>query len=314
MSKIKAVLKGGLKFIINKKYRTLWLCKLGFYNNLSDDEYLKKLFRAKMGTALDLDNPQTFNEKLQWLKLYDRKPIYTTMVDKYGVKKYVADKIGEEYIIPTIGVWERFDDIDFDALPEQFVLKCTHDSGGLVICRDKSKLDLNAVKKKINRSLKRNYYSWGREWPYKDVKPRIIAEKYMVDKSGCELNDYKFFCFGGVCKCFKVDFDRFVEHHANYYDIKGNLLDFGEADYPPKKDRIIELPSNMQQMIELAEKLSREIPFLRVDFYNINEKIYFGELTFFPASGMGAFTSEECDKKLGGWIDIESDICRKSEA
>ena len=167
---------------------------------MSDEQFLKKEFFLAMGKPLDLDNPKTFNEKLQWLKIHNRKPEYTTMVDKYAAKQYVADKIGSQYIIPTLGVWDHFDDIDFDALPDQFVLKCTHDSGGLVICKDKSGLDKKAAKRKIEHCLRRKYYYAHREWPYKDVKPRIIAEKYMTNGTSEELNDYKLMCFNGKVK------------------------------------------------------------------------------------------------------------------
>lgn len=280
------------------------ITKTDMLQRMSDTAYLKLIYRLIFGRKLDLKNPQTFNEKLQWLKLNDRKTEYTTMVDKYEVKKYIAEKIGEEYVIPTLGVWDNFDDIDFDLLPNQFVLKCTHDSGGLVICKDKSKLDIAKAREKINKALTRRFYYFGREWPYKAVKPRIIAEKYMVDESVSELRDYKFFCFGGVCKCLKVDFDRFIEHRANYYDPQGNLLDLGEKICPPNKEKVIVLPDNKEKMLQLAEKLSTNIPFLRVDFYDVNGKIYFGELTFFPASGWGEFTDEKWDYKLGEWIKL----------
>ena len=256
----------------------------GYFRWLPDDIYLRLVFRDVMGCNLNLRHPTTFNEKLQWLKLYDRRPEYTTMVDKCEVKKYVAERIGEEHIIPTLGVWDNFDDIDFERLPNQFVLKCTHDSGGLVICRDKRKMDIQAAKQIIEKSLRRDFFTKGREWPYKNVKPRIIAEKYMEDTATSELRDYKFFCFGGTCKCFKVDFDRFVEHHANYFDPQGNLLDLGETICPPKEGKVIKLPESKYEMIRLAEKLSKDIPFLRVDFYDVNGEIYFGELTFYPAS------------------------------
>lgn len=271
---------------------------------MDDELYLKFFYRIVMGKKLNLDNPQTFNEKLQWLKLHDRKDIYTIMVDKYEAKKYVAEHIGEEYIIPTLGVWDSFDDIDFDSLPNQFVLKCTHDSGGLVVCRDKSTFDKNTARKKINRSMKSNFFWFGREWPYKNVKPRIIAEKYMEDTRSSDLKDYKFFCFGGMAKCYKVDFDRFKEHHANYFDANGKLLPFGERICPPLVDRKLDTPKNMEEMRQLAEKLSSEVPFLRADFYDVDGKNYFGELTFFPASGFGQFTSDEWDQRLGKWIPI----------
>lgn len=274
-----------------------------FLRLLSDEKYLKLLFKSKLGYPLNLDNPQTFNEKLNWLKIHDRNPLYTTMVDKYEAKKYVASIIGDEYIIPTLGVWDRFEGIDFNKLPEQFVLKCTHGSGGSVIVRDKSKLNVEFVRKELNRSLKTNYYLLGREWPYKNVIPRIIAEKYIEDENG-ELNDYKFFCFGGKARFFKIDFDRFIEHHANYYDVDGNLLPFGESAYPPIPTRNLTIPKNLKKMIELAEKLSQGMRFLRVDLFEIKGQIFFGELTFYPISGCGKYTDEKWDKKIGDMLDI----------
>ncbi len=254
-------------------------------------------------------NPETFNEKLQWLKLYNRRPEYTMMVDKYLVRDYIAKEIGEEYLIPLLGVWDNPDDIDFDALPNQFVLKCNHNSGtGMCICKDKSKLNVEQVLSELHKGYKEDYYVMNREWPYKNVPRKIIAEKYMVDKGTAELRDYKFFCFGGVCKCMKVDFDRFVEHRANYYNPQGNLLDLGETICPPDKQKNIVLPTNMDKMIVLAEKLSQGIPFLRVDFYDVNGQIYFGELTFYPASGFGAFTDDEWDVELGKWIELPKSI------
>lgn len=271
---------------------------------LPDSIYLKMVYERCMGKKLNLKNPQSFNEKLQWLKLYDRKPIYSTMVDKYAVKEYVASIIGEKYIIPTLGVWDKFEDINFDILPNQFVLKCTHDSGGLVICEDKNKLDIVAARKKLNKSLKHNYYYGGREWPYKNVKPRIIAEKYMKDSDAENLKDYKFFCFNGMPKCFKVDFDRFVEHHANYFSMDGKLMRLGEEICPPDFNREIFLPKSLRLMKEFASKLANEQPFLRVDFYEVDGRVYFGELTFFPASGFGKFIYEGNDELLGSWIKL----------
>lgn len=276
----------------------------GLLNWMSDAIYLKLIYQLKMGKKLNLRNPKTFNEKLQWLKIHDRNPLYTTMVDKFEAKKYVADIIGEEHIIPTLGVWDSFDDIDFDVLPKQFVLKCTHDSGGLVICRDKAKLDKNTARMKIERSMKHNYFWMGREWPYKNVKPRIIAEKYMENAATKELRDYKFFCFDGMAKCMKRDFDRFVEHHANYYNNNGNLLKFGEAICSPVYDADVSLPETFPQMKEFVEKLNAEKPFLRADFYDVEGNVYFGELTFYPATGLGQFTSEERDMKLGKWLPV----------
>ena len=292
------------KIIVDSGFRFNFLAKYGFLNWMDDEKYLKKMFYHTFGRKLDLNNPQTFNEKLQWLKLYDRKPIYSTMVDKYEAKKYVASIIGEEYIIPTLGVWNSVDDIDFESLPSQFVLKATHDSHGVIICKDKSTLDIEAAKAKLKKALKSNYYKRFREWPYKNVKPRIIAEMYMEDNGTEELRDYKFFCFGGQAKCFKVDFDRFIEHKANYFSISGDQLDIGEQVCPPDFTKVIELPANIPVMKELAEILTKETPFLRADFYDVNGNVYFGELTFYPASGLGKFTFDGNDELLGSWIKL----------
>ena len=275
----------------------------GFFNWMSDEQYLKILYKIRIGKPLDLDDPQTFNEKLQWLKLHDRRPEYTTMVDKYAVKKYVADKIGEQYIIPTLGVWDKFDDIDFDKLPDQFVLKCTHDSGGSVICRNKSEFDFKAARKKINRCLKHNYY-WGcREWPYKNVKPRIIAEKYMTDESGIELKDYKIFNFDGESKLIQVDYDRFKEHKRNLYTTDWKYVE-SAIQYPTDPNHQIDRPKQLEKMLDLARKLSEGIPHVRTDFYCIDNKIYFGELTFYHGSGFEKFTPESLGEEMGKWIKL----------
>ncbi len=185
------------RFVTEPQARFSYLSSKGFYKNMPDEAYLRKAFKLRMGYELDLDAPKTFCEKLQWLKLYDRRPEYSTMVDKYEVKKYVAERIGEKYVIPLLGVWDRFEDIDFDALPDQFVLKCTHDSGGFVVCRDKSVFDKSDARKRLNKHLQTDYYLHGREWPYKNVKRRIIAEKYIDSLGKPESVEYKLTCFGG---------------------------------------------------------------------------------------------------------------------
>ena len=293
------------RYIVDKRYRFCINAKLGIHNKMPDDEFLKRMYKLHFCKELNLDNPKTFNEKLQWLKLYDRKPEYTRMVDKYEAKGYVAERIGEEYIIPTIGVWDKFDDIDFDSLPDKFVLKCTHDSGGLVICKDKSKLDIKAAKKKINKHMKRKYFYIWREWPYKNVKPRIIAEKYMEDEKTAELRDYKFFCFNGEAKLLFIATDRQTageETKFDFFDMEYNHLPFTNghpnAAVPPEK------PMCFDEMRSLAEKLSVGIPHLRVDFYEVNGKVYFGELTFSHWSGMVPFDPPEWDDKLGEWIGL----------
>lgn len=272
----------------------------------SDKLFLKLKFRLMMGHKLNLKNPKTFNEKLQWLKLYNRKPEYTTMVDKYAVKEYVANTIGEEYIIPTLGVWDNVNEINWDSLPKQFVLKTTHGGGGcgVIICKDKTKFNIALAKEKLSKSLKSDIFLNFREWPYKNVPKRIIAEQYMSDESGIELKDYKFFCFNGKVQCFKVDFDRFISHKANYYDKYAKLLPFGEECCLPDFNRTFEKPKNFSKMIEIVEILSKNIPFTRIDLYNCDGKIYFGEITFFPAAGMGKFVPEKWDNILGSYIDL----------
>lgn len=270
-----------------------------------DELYLKMLFPLRTGYKLNLKNPQTFNEKLQWLKLNNRKPEMVKMVDKVDAKKYVANIIGDEYVIPTLGVYTSVDEIDFESLPNQFVLKCTHDSGGIVICNDKSKLDIEAAKDKLRRGLKVNYYYQNREWPYKQVKPRIIAEQYMVDESGFELKDYKFFCFDGEVKLLFIASDRgskTEETKFDFFDIGFNHLPFLNGH--PNSIKKINKPENFDKMIELAGKLSVGHPHIRVDFYNVNGKIYFGELTFYHWSGMTPFKPIEWDYKLGKLINL----------
>lgn len=280
------------------------LRKLAFL--FPDKLYLELMFRLNMGYWMDFDNPRTFNEKLQWLKLYNRRPEYTQMVDKYAVKEYVASIIGEEHIIPILGVWDSVDDIDFDKLPNQFVLKTTHGGGGggVVICKDKSQFDVIQCKIQLQQSLNSCIYKNLREWPYKDVPRRIIAEQYMVDESGYELKDYKFFCFNGQVKMIKVDFNRQTSHRANYYNNNFEILHFGEEAFLPNYEIVHQPPHNFEEMVRIAQWLSANIPFGRVDLYNVSGKIYFGEITFYPASGFGAFTDANWDYTLGSWITL----------
>lgn len=273
---------------------------------MNDERYLKLAFKLKMGYPLNLKEPKTFNEKLQWLKLYDRKPQYTQMVDKYAVRKYIAETIGEEYLIPLVGgPWKTAEAIDFEALPEQFVLKCNHDSGGVVICRDKSRLDVEAVKRELDRKLKINYYKSSREWPYKDVEPCIFAEKYMVDESGVELKDYKWYCFNGCAKILLITTDRILKEEPTkytYFDMDYNMLPFYNSG--PHSDKPIPKPATFDEMRWLAERLAKEIPHLRVDLYDINGRVFFGELTFFDSSGMSVFDPPEWDETIGGWLTL----------
>lgn len=293
---------------LTKYIREPWLIPIALQSKglgylIPDTLYLQCAYYNTFGKKLNLKNPKTFNEKLQWLKLYDRKPIYTTMVDKYAAKKYVADIIGEEYIIPTLGVWDRFEDIDFTSLPNQFVLKCTHDSGGLVICKDKSMLNIEDARRKINDSLKRDYYLNGREWPYKNVPRRIIAEKYMSKSDGSIPEDYKVLNLNGNPGIIQVDLDRFINHKKKLFLPNWTELNF-DFNYPTEKEYSLKKPDTLNEMLGLARKLSKEFSFLRTDFYVIDDRIYFGELTLFPASGFGKFSPEEWDERIGKWISL----------
>lgn len=279
-----------------------------YFNWMDDKTYLRIAYRIKMGKKLNLDNPKSFGEKLQWLKLYNRKPEYTQLVDKYEVKKIVADIIGEEYIIPTLGVWDRFEEIDFDSLPNQFVLKCTHDSGGLVICRDKSKIDIKKAQNKIKRCLNHSYY-WGtREWPYKNVPRRIIAEKFIeLQPSVKDLPDYKWYCFNGEPKYCQVIQDRNSDETIDFFDTEWNRQSF--IGLNPKASHAANVPNRPEKLethIEIARLLSKNMPYARVDLYDVGGKIYFGEITLFPGSGFGVFKPDEWNKKIGGWIDLSN--------
>lgn len=272
---------------------------------IPDKVFIKLKWRLCMDYPLDLENPKTFNEKLQWLKLHDRKPLYTLMVDKAEAKNYVKSIIGEEFIIPTVALYNGIEDVDFKVLPDQFVMKCTHDSGGVVICRDKSKLDKNAALKTLSHFLHRRYYYQNREWPYKNVKPRIIVEKYMEDDQTKELRDYKFFCFDGEVKALFIASDRQnkdEETKFDFFDSDYNHLNIKNGH--PNADVIPAKPQSFDLMKKLAAKLSKGIPHVRVDFYEVNGKVFFGELTFTHWSGFVPFEPREWDLIFGGWITI----------
>ncbi len=296
------------QFVLDPKVRFGYLTRAGFYNHMSDEEYLSRKYQLYFGQKLDLQNPQTFNEKLQWLKLYNRKPEYTVMVDKYKVREYIAQELGEEYLIPLLGVWDNPDEIDFDALPNQFVLKCNHNSGlGMCICKDKSELDISKVKVELRKGLKQDYYLTGREWPYKDVPRKIIAEKYMEDVSG-DLKDYKFYCFNGEMKFVMINSDRNTSRptRADYFDRDFNWLDFtwgySHAEVHPKK------PEQFEKMVAIVEKLAKGLPHIRVDLYDCNGKIYFGELTFFDGSGFDKIEPLEWDYKIGKLLKLPTSL------
>lgn len=288
---------------------------------LDDPTYLKIRYKLKMGKRLNLDSPQTFNEKLQWLKIHDRNPLYTKLVDKASVKSWVAERIGCEHVVPTLGVWDSFDKIDFEMLPERFVLKCTHDSGGLVICRDRATFDIEAARKRIERSLRRNYYFHGREWPYKDVPPRVLAEEYLdlseeVHQSRYEgdvlcsarssgLIDYKFYCFNGEPRFLYVSqgLDNHATARISFLSLDWTIESFRRSDYAsfevlPKK------PRSYNEMLAFAKVLAKGIPFVRVDFYDGPDGALFSEMTFSPCSGMTMFEPPEADEFIGQMLRL----------
>lgn len=275
----------------------------GVLNWLPDRPYIKLVYRVQMGRALNLDSPMRYSEKIQWLKLYDRRPEYSIMVDKADAKQWISKIVGDQYVIPTVGVWDKFDQIDFTQLPNQFVLKCTHDSGGVVICRDKQHFDYQAAKTKLQRSLRRSYYLRWREWPYKHVKPRIIAEPYLEDSKTGELRDHKILTFHGEPKIFYITSGRKVgDRRTVFFDMELQHLDLRDdddnAELPP------EIPSSIGTMLSLASELSRNTPHLRVDFYEIDGKPYVGELTLYYLSGYAPFDPDAWDSIFGSWIDL----------
>lgn len=281
-------------------YRKICVC---FGKYISDKTYLKLLYETRIGKKLNLKNPITFDEKLQWLKLYDRKVEYTVWADKYEVRNYVAEKLGEQYLIPLLGVWNSADELKLDDLPEQFVLKCTHDSASVCICTNKKNFDWNAAMDKLQKSLNQNYYWHSREWPYKNITPRIIAEAYMTDESGTELKDYKIYTFGGEPYLIQVDFDRFHNHRRNLYTTEWEYID-ETIEYSKDPNVKIAKPEHLEEMLECSRKLAVGTISLRTDFYSINGKIYFGEITFYQEAGFAHFEHEEFAKKLGDQIKL----------
>ncbi len=306
-----------LQKIFNPKNLILYLDAYEFLNFLPDKLYLKIKFYLSVGKKLNLNNPKGFCEKLQWLKLYDRKDIYTTLVDKYKVRDFIKRKIGSKYLIPLLGVWDDPYKIDFNSLPDKFVLKCNHNSGeGMCLCTDKSKLDICNVRKKLLKSINKPYYSINRQWPYKNVKPLIISEKFMEDPNSklitnsesSGLIDYKFYCFNGEPKFLYIGYANIINgikrDLLTFLDLNWQNVSFGRLDHEKLDIRKLTKPTNFNEMIKISKILSEGIPFVRVDLYNINNNIYFSELTFSPGGGFGVFNPYEYEILFGSWIKI----------
>lgn len=291
---IKALKKLLGKNVVALFYRSLWF--------LSDESFIKLVYRLRMGRRLDLENPTRFNEKIQWLKLNDHRPIYTSMADKVAMRRFVEDRLGPGYTVPLIGVYESFDEIDFQSLPAQFVMKTSHDSGSYIICKDKGSFDLKSARKVMTRSLHRNYYRTTREWQYKDIPHRIVIERFMANGEN-PLTDYKFFCFNGKCEFLYIMPEAVHGSLQTILDCNFNRLPFTMEDKPsnimPKK------PDCLGRMIEIAQELSHNVPFLRVDMYLVNGEVYVGELTFYHYGGYIPFCPDEWDVKLGGLIHLD---------
>ncbi len=286
-------------FLVDDKWKREWVDS--YAPKMDDELYLRIFWYMRMGYNMDFENPITFNEKIQWLKLHDRRQQYTEMTDKYEVKRWVGRTIGEEYVVPAIGVYDSFDDIDTNSLPSQFVLKCTHDSGGTMICRNKRSFDWKAAQFFFQECMNRNYFYCEREWSYKNIKARILAEELLVDKDREDVLDYKFFCFDGEPKLIQVDIERSTNHRRNLYSVDWKYID-ASIGYPSAPECLIKKPGALQEMLECARKLSKGIPHVRVDMYYVNSKVYFGEMTFYHGGGYEHISPPDFEYKLGKYI------------
>ncbi len=280
---------------------------------LPDKMYLKLYFYMTLKRKLDFDHPKTLNEKLQWLKFNDRTPLHSLVSDKYAVREYIKQELGEEYLVPLIGKWETAEEIDFDSLPQQYVLKCTHDSGGLVICRDKTSLDQDEAIKKLKKSLSRKFYYVGREWQYKNIKPLVICEELLLDQAGNTPADYKISCFNGKADNVMVCTGRFTKDGVKFYffDRQWNFLPYNKGDEKLPADFTLPKPDNLEEMFQIADKLSKPFYYARIDLYNIDGKIYFSEITLCPNSGFDSDITYETDKLFGEKLHIPYGLSEK---
>lgn len=278
----------------------------GLLNFISDEKYLRAVFKAETGYPLDLSHPKTYNEKLQWLKLYDRRPEYILYADKYKVRDYISETIGKKYLIPLVGMYKNAKDIPWNHLPNRFVLKCNHASGTNIICKDKSKLNICATEKQLNRWLKKNAYWGAREWCYKDIDPCIVCEEFIGTEDGNTPDDYKFMCFNGVPRLIQVHHDRFGNHTLDYYTPTWERADLKRID-ADVSDKTLSKPDNLEEMLYLSRVLSRDMYYARIDLYCINGKVYFGEITMYPTGGFSTFENYEDDLLLGSYMKLPTD-------
>ena len=287
-----------------------WLTYKGLPQRVSDEKHIKWMWKSYFGPSklLNLKSPITFNEKLQWLKLHDRNPLYNTLVDKYRVKPWVAERIGSEYVTETYAVWESVNDVDISGLPGRFVLKTNHDCGGVVVCSDRRKFDLEAAKKKLAKHLRTNYYWGGREWPYEDVKPLVFAEEYIEPEDPGEgLVDYKFFCFGGKADCVMACVGRASGKPRFYFLDRGwEVRRYNASSLSLPEGFSLPRPDGADGMFEIAERLSEGIPFVRVDLYDAGGRVLFGEMTLYPQSGFDPNILPEADERWGKMIDLDT--------
>lgn len=288
----------------NTKRLSETLASHGLLNWVPDRKYLSIIYEKKIGKQINLTDPKGFNEKLQWLKLHDKNPEYINYVDKYEVRKYIEKMLGTEYLVPLLGVYNSVDEIDWKSLPQTFVLKCTHGSGFNIVCKDKNLLNIEEAKKQLKRWMKKNYFYVGREWPYKFIEPRIVCEQFLTDDSGYELKDYKFMCFNGKTEFLFICLNRSAETGlcVDFYDLDWNLLPF-QRHYPNSSTHL-EKPHNFDKMIQIADMLSKNMPFVRIDLYEANGNVYFGEITLYPGSGFEEFQPEVYDEWVGNMIKL----------
>lgn len=289
-----------------------WITSRSFSRIIPDRLFIQMKYYSEFSKLVNFDNPKTFSEKMQYLKLYDRKSKYIYMVDKYRVREYISNIIGDEYLIPLLGVWNKFDEINFSELPNEFVLKCNHNSGGVILCHNKDTMDFEFASRVIDESLKKNFYYYGREWPYKSIEPKVICEELLYeDNKRIGLVDYKFYCFNGEPTYCQIIQNRSKDETIDFYDMEWNRMPFNGLRNLPKSTHPMKKPANYEEMTEIARKLSKGLPFLRVDLYLVNGRVFFGELTFTPTSGFGRFYPEEWNEKIGAKIQLEDLINKK---